>query len=354
MFIWEGIDGAGKTTRAVKLASALAADGRLTHYERYSVLPWWWDYGSDYARSIHVHAVVDRFTTSELAYGPVLRKEVHPNFTHFKRAVIARELARVGAVTIYMRPPLTVCYANVMKRGDWLIKTDVEATLRKLYLKFDELILTTPPGQLPYGPNERIHTTQERTHCDLTRMVLIQDLIDVSNQTFGVDEDVEAARAAYDVTQSQTRWFDGLKFDGSGPVDGTAEVIIVGEQQNWLASPDRAVKRAFANGPASAWLHDTFTLAGVDMRAAFVINAKQPNGTETPGHVFDRLAQQSLDLGRDVPIVACGRVAQEHLDGCRVPFIAMDHPAYLKRFEHGQQVEQAADLKRDLAAWRSS
>lgn len=327
MIIFEGIDGAGKTTRALATAARLAECGLLTQFERYGVLPLDWDYRRDYLRSIRPYAVCDRFILSEYTYGRVIRGGPDVRLTDRSMAVICRELARVGALTVYVHCDVKTALAR-RKKND--VFTDAEVL--KVYDEYvKEIAPHNPNGylMLDWTPLEILDTSSDTEHGLETH----------------VKYNVDRVLGRYSDIQTSVGWYRSLGLDGHGFIDNRCQALFVGEQPG-----DRYVHgldRAFATGPAGDYLHEMVVRAGLDPRRVHLVNAIQRDGHSTTSRALE------WAVGAGVPIVALGNTAADLLSDYHLPFIHADHPSYVKRFFHSALGDTAAWLKKELDTVRA-
>jgi len=123
MIVLEGCDCAGKTTIAIELARRMVETGRLRRFEKYGLLPDWWDYHHMYVRSCEEWSIIDRFVVSEYVYGLLWRGGANKELTKRVKTV-SQAMNDVSAVTVYVRPSIWVIEKRLKERGDPLVKID--------------------------------------------------------------------------------------------------------------------------------------------------------------------------------------------------------------------------------------
>jgi hypothetical protein len=145
MLILESVDLAGKSTlfsqllpKMLKKLSRTTSDGygsvKTFHY---GLLPDSFDYYKDYLKNISVDAISDRFSFSELVYGPILRGAVNPKFDQSRQDMIKLELLVTGSIVLHCQCPLDEIAKRFKERGDENI--DKLATFEKIIAGFKEL-----------------------------------------------------------------------------------------------------------------------------------------------------------------------------------------------------------------------
>lgn len=135
LIIVEGCDGAGKSTFVESLAAELG--GEVRHFGP----PKQWAVSEyeltlqDYKPGSGHHIICDRFHVGELIYGPIYRDKselAEVGYMH-----VQGWLRRLGAVMVYLDPPLAQVQQNVEARGDDYIDTahirDIVARYREIY-----------------------------------------------------------------------------------------------------------------------------------------------------------------------------------------------------------------------------
>ena len=136
MIVLEGCDCAGKTSLARELMREIG--GKLAHFERYGLLPNWWDYSWMYVNSCRDWAVVDRFIVSEFVYGRLWRNGPNKRLDPGALDVVRHGMAAVDAITVYVRPPIDVVLQRMETRGEKLLK---KTEVSRVYSMYDEYLL---------------------------------------------------------------------------------------------------------------------------------------------------------------------------------------------------------------------
>jgi thymidylate kinase len=138
MIIFEGADGAGKSTLARIVARRLLDTERLKRFECYGLLPTWWDYCHHYMVSCQRFAVLDRFIVSEFVYGRLWRGGPNVKLTQKNVGDVADRMDAARSLTVYVRPEYDVCLNRLKQRGDPLLD---HKDLRDVYKMYDEYLL---------------------------------------------------------------------------------------------------------------------------------------------------------------------------------------------------------------------
>jgi len=133
MIVLEGCDCAGKSVLAMELAEKMIERARLSRFERYGLLPEWWDYEWMYVRSCERWAIVDRFVVSEFVYGRLWRGGPNEKLTCERLTRVKNAMKAVGALTVHVAPPYEVVEKRLRMRGDDLVKRDDLATVMSWY-----------------------------------------------------------------------------------------------------------------------------------------------------------------------------------------------------------------------------
>lgn len=319
MIIFEGIDGAGKTSRALAVVKLLAERGLLMGFQRYGVLPADWDYLRDYWGSLRRYNVVDRFLWSEHVYGPVARGGVNAALNAQRQATLAREMARIGTLTVLVRCEVEEALSR-RKKGDEF----TEKVIRAAHKRYAETSVDVEACGTAYADLSRclvLNTSTRGPNC------VGADALDI----------VEL----YGELQFDTAWYDQLKLDGTGPLRHATHVFVAEQQNTHLGA---YANRAMVEGSASEALHLIMESAGIDQRRVHIVNAIQRDGRLLPIEGLNFAIQQRI------PIIACGNVAEERLTQLGVSHIKMAHPQYLKRFKPENLIEEATCLRDKLSA----
>ena len=290
MLIFEGCDGAGRAKLALECCKHLAAQGKLAGFRRYGALPYDWDYCGDYLRDIMPGTVLDRFVLSEDARCALAHTEPSLLLTPLARAVIARECALSGALTVYVRSPQ--------------LAGDLEQA------ELDKRFASVPCPHMVTSLGEANALS----------------LLEKSAQ-------LEAEGAAVRV----------LKIDGHGPVGARCQAVLIGEQSAGAIVPYTCAPRCFAQGPASEFLQQVIVQVGLEPARVFTVNALQHGGRQLPREAV------AWAINCRVPIVALGKVATQVCRELRLPVIEASHPQYVKRFRHLETQSYVNKLREQLA-----
>jgi thymidylate kinase len=232
MIIFEGPDGCGKTTIAMKVAEALAQRGRLNRFVKYGILPPWWDYLFDYYRDMGVGVVADRFTCSEYVYGHVCRDGVNPSFDEHKQSIIARELQSIGAITVYVDTPWEMIQARCTAAGrKEAFKLE---QIKRVKEMFDAIFKVTPITGICKWDGSLTMTVKgdgSRSLSDVVQFILM----------------------SYESIQASLPWWCGST-DAQGNINGMTQALIIGDQANESYRDGMFVPRAFAAGRSGEYL----------------------------------------------------------------------------------------------------
>ena len=311
MIVFEGTDGVGKTTLAQACAKLMLHRGTLTNYKAYSVLPAWWDYFHHYLHDIRPGTILDRFTASEAVYGPLFRQKINDNFTPLNRAVVARELQRVGTITVFVDAPDEIIKERISARGDKLFTIPQIIAAGQ---SFRDLMGTATAIPQP-NKWDFTHTFKVRAP---------DPVLESDKFTALVRWIVEASEG---MEKRQELFNTHTKIDASGTLY-QPEVIIVGETQNdELGGPNRA----FCAGRSSHYLHRLLLAAGLNPFRCLFVNALQRDGSDLPHHVM-RLIREDT---KGYPIVAMGKDAEKYCKRVDLVVNTFHHPSYLTRFRSG-------------------
>lgn len=280
--IIEGPDGSGKTTLAKRLC---AEQGYEYHHE-----------GPPPSHAVFEHyarllvetsspTVFDRLHLGELVYGPLLRGE--SKLTDYHVMLLNRLMLARGIRLVTCLPRWQTCLANNRAKEEF-IKT--EEQLREAYRRWAVTLFdTTTVNQQSYN-----YTT---------------------DRSFSLRE-----RPQLPPTAVGCPW---------------AKVLLIGEQAN--GSLDLPF---FGTGASSMFLNTALADAGFGLFEVALVNALDANGRP------NNLRAVSTTLGRDVKVVALGKVAEDLADKQRVPLAArLAHPQYWKRFHHHEREIYVEKLK---------
>jgi len=138
MIVFEGCDCAGKTYLAENIALRFLTLGRLTRFEKYGLLPAWWDYKYHYISSCKEYAVLDRFIVSEYVYGRLWRNGPNEKLTCTGLSAIIEHIRTLpSALTVYVRPSYQTVMKRMKQRGEKLLHP---RDVRKVMSMFDEYL----------------------------------------------------------------------------------------------------------------------------------------------------------------------------------------------------------------------
>jgi len=137
MIVLEGCDCAGKTTIARELARRLLASDKLRRFEAFGLMPTWWDYSYMYVASCKPWSVIDRFIISEFVYGKLWRDGPNIKLTNSNCMLVREAMFKVGALTVYVRPPMETVLRRMELRGEKLLKP---SDVPMVYALFDRYL----------------------------------------------------------------------------------------------------------------------------------------------------------------------------------------------------------------------
>ena len=184
MIVLEGCDCAGKTTIARELARRLLASDKLRRFEAFGLMPTWWDYSYMYVASCKPWSVIDRFIISEFVYGKLWRDGPNIKLTNSNCMLVRKAMFKVGALTVYVRPPMETVLRRMELRGEKLLKP---SDVPMVYALFDKYLSGTPS---PWSGCPALLTS-----CSVTQTpVVIVDGEDLK-------ENVSSILQAYDILQ---------------------------------------------------------------------------------------------------------------------------------------------------------
>ena len=315
MIIVEGPDGVGKTTLCQKiLQSWLHRKKDIRGFRRYGLLGPDFDYYWDYLNWIKPYMLVDRWTWSEMTYGPVMRGE--SKLPPLNRSVIARESHSMGAITIYLEGTPNYCLKH-RKPGDELADEIVVGAAREYKAQF-----TNQHRALGRSPAD--HTILFTSGVD-TRMENLQ--------LIGILETYDAIQ--YCVRKGPP--------DGHGlPLSSTElQLVVIGDSIN---QEQKGFQRAFAKGPASEYLDKLLRDAYKDPCRCYMVNAWQPNNQPLNKHDLPNLEKLPAKM-----VLALGRDAEQWCFKNAVPRVYLDHPSFLRRFRSKTYNSVVDELRRKLA-----
>lgn len=282
--IFEGPDGGGKSTAAMKFAESTGA-----RYVHFGPLP----RVTEGLARIYVEAmlpallgyqpvVMDRCWLSETPYGEVFR-EGRDRLTQASRRMLERLALRCGAVVVKCQPDWDLVLSSFRRRkGQEMLKTEVQ--LQRVYDLY-----TTTPSELPIVP------------------------YDFDGHTFmHVVNLVNAARSSC----------HPLALASAGNWD--SDIVLVGEdfaerknQDAWYQWPFAS----FSGEGCSKWLTDELNRAGIREHQLLWVNADQP--------------LDLLPTGENLTVIALGRLAYEACYKAKLKAVQVEHPQYHKRFKSG-------------------
>jgi hypothetical protein len=303
--IFEGADGAGKSTAARRYAEATGA--RYIHCSA-------WPHVTDGLARLYLEAmlpallgyqdvVMDRSWLSEQPYGTAYR-----NGSDRVGAVYRRMLERValscGALVVRCDPGPEVCAANWRARRhsqnrDWERDNGVVEV-------------------------NRLFRTALRTE------LLVVDYDYTKQVEFHSAEVLETFRAERHLVDVLSAGEWGNYGSTVGPVTLVGESFGEPKQQDCLFQYPFV---SFSRGGCSSWVTEQLEIAGVPERQLRWVNA-------------DQLAHPELHT--ELPwyeVVALGQTAHEALSAAGVKHETVAHPQHAKRFHHGQPYELVTVLK---------
>lgn len=317
LLVYEGVDGAGKTTALDRLAERIGAETR--HYgqpkahplEEY-VLPL-----DAYVPGGGAHLFIDRLHLGELIYGPLYRgASVLGDIDGPGHRYVDLYLASRGAVLVHVTAPLTVIRARLERRGEDFLQLvhlrDVRASYVAAAAASGRRVTT-----------RRYLTTNSGRASDATL------IYDAARLEAGVVD-------AHAVTKG--RWLGVSRPD----------VLLVGEETSprHLRGQRPAYAAPFAPyRDSSGWyLFGALTPAVVD--ACAVVNARE---VDLP---------RAYEVLNEPRVVALGRAADTQLRHHGIAHATVPHPQHVRRFQHacaaeyGALIESVAGTQRMEIAWR--
>lgn len=312
LIILEGVDGAGKTTLATNLFDQLQphAPTRVLHRGPMTG-DWLEEYEldlEDYWPHCGEHIICDRWHVGELVYGPVLRGIT--KLTPGQRAHVEKFLMRRGAVLVHVTAPTSAVHRRLEERGDDLVSQSMIPDLFDGYYR--EFMESNMPvySYITDGDNAD-------DNCG--------PLLKVGALTEG---------RAHALHEFQTY---------VGAVDPS--LLLLGETRlrhnGELKYPDKA---AFT--PRSGTSGE-FLLRSLPRDVSFgcgIANALE----EDIGLLWQRLGEPM--------IVALGKEAARECERAELPYGAVPHPQYVRRFhskrslEYGRAIREAALHRRDMTS----
>jgi len=287
--IFEGPDGAGKSTIAKKYADEIGAK-----YVHFPALPRVnQSLGRMYVEAMmpallgYQHVVFDRCWMSETPYGEVHR-EGRDRLNQASRRMLERLAFRCGAVVVKCLPPVETCIENFRKRkGLEMLRSEQE-------LSAVWGIYETLRTELPMVTYDYTWDLGESFSRDLD-----DDIIDL--RTSGHPLDIQSAGVL------------------------GAPVILVGdsfaerkERDSWYQWPFGS----FSGEGCSKWLTDELNKAAIRECDLMWVNSDQP------------LDAVEILLGQQV--IALGQIAASACYANKIEAQVVEHPQYWKRFKSNQ------------------
>ena len=186
--IVEGPDLCGKTTLLKRIMGELVENRQEFHFKHYGLLPESWDYRLNYLETVNLARsgllLLDRFTDSELVYGPVYRGGVNSKFTAANQEGVYGALAAVGTTVVYCRSSDEVILERFKRFGDNVWKDP--SKMLEIAHCYDGLYQY---GQSPKHPKPGIDLvvadTNEPLSIDFVRGLLIKIGVNVKDNSRG-------------------------------------------------------------------------------------------------------------------------------------------------------------------------
>jgi ribose 1,5-bisphosphokinase PhnN len=289
MFIaLEGVDGSGKSTVAEKLRAALEERGYsvdMLHRgvpER-NVLDEYQLDVEDYRPGANRAIVADRWHWGDIVYGELYRGRSYLQTAGFR--FVELFLRSRGAITVLVENTEDVIKNRLLERGEDYLKLD---DIGHVITRYREVMAESTTG---------FHTTDDPDVAEILRYAEFW------------------STSAQDLAPFPT-------YIGSR----TPRVLLVGEKRS---NPDSPSMSAFRPSPtmggSGAFLLET--LPDEVWRSAGICNALEE--PDLPG-LIETLAGP--------PVIALGREASKALDAHGIDHGAVPHPAYIKRFHNGEQL----------------
>jgi hypothetical protein len=284
LVVVEGADGAGKTTLIGRLQDVLG-EAEVRHKgppERDPVEEYAVDI-QDYRPGSGRHVLCDRWHWGELVYGPVLRGKTRftrETFAHVEKVLLAR-----GAVVVHATGDPGILGARLETRGDDLVRRE----------------------QLPalIDGFHRVHGRSE--------LPCVQVRVD-DNSNRAINRILDAADASEQRAAPLRRY--GTYVGPPWP-----QYLLLGEKRH--GAPPYRHEAAFTPAPATSGRYLHRALDDQILRRSGFANAREE-------HVRDLWET----LGRP-RICALGRSARDTCQFQGVPFGAVPHPQFVRRFHYG-------------------
>lgn len=292
--IFEGPDGAGKSTliaawqRRLEAKHGIAA--RISAHGPYLGLT---DIAPHYLRDCVAalrggQVLMDRSWLSEPIYGPIARGK--NRLTVASRRMLERAALGAGALVVRCLPPFETC------RGNYLARKHLE------YLPDDSTLKAVWEAYA----RENVWATFQTLTYDYTR---------------------ESSKIAFTDMAEHLR-----RGKNAGPGVGrfsSGVTLLVGEQ---VSEATAAADFPFISDDptgCTAWLSQRLEEWGVPESALYWVNALTARGTATAGGTW-------LALLAPKRVIALGAVAQQWCLEHSLPFEAIPHPQYWRRFNSSQ------------------
>lgn len=334
MFIVEGVDKVGKSTLIQEVLRQVTRRGFAAKYgpryvsaQRFGLLSEIWNYLTDYTWAIQQAEICDRFTLSELAYGPVFRGAVNPRFTPHARRVVARELNLLGSSTVCL---LTEDWELISRRleacgGDELLKRKQQ--FDRLNRAFERALL----GDLALGRSgldcvHQFDVTVLDEEDQVARRHVIRDLVAQLVEHWELN--ILRSREVLEVTHES----HGSLYP---------QVILVGER----VGHGVGTRPFTATTGCSPFLSRLLDEALIPEGTVHTLNALDEAGQPLRGKILDVLLSPIQELNLPHAIIGLGNVAHEVLQGLGVKYMGLPHPQFIKRFHYHRREEWVKKLR---------
>lgn len=302
IIVVEGCDGTGKTTLVEKLRHAIEVHEtkhqstrsvRVIHSGPPSLPPL-----EEYEKSLRTydpsgeHLILDRWHWGELIYGPIYRGATILGDAGLYH--VDKYLDAVGAVMINLTNPLDVIEERLSSRGeDYLQPEHVAEVLRRFDEVFERSVLTEK------------HKLTDPTDTDV-----------ISAITLGY------IREEYALQLEPFGTYVGPRFP---------KFLLLGEKRK-----DPTWKSAFVPNKATSGYFLLNALPRAVVRDSGLANACEEN------------VQELYETLKAPKVVALGKLAEKAVEASGVPYFAVPHPQYIRRFHNSRQQEYGQVISRGL------